>query len=386
MTARTPHVLIVGAGMTGATIARSLADDRERVGIRCDVTVVDSRQHVAGNCHTEIDETGALRHVYGPHIFHTSDAEVVKFVNEFSGWQRYEHRVKAYAADGQVYSMPVNLHTIGQLWGRALIAEEAKALVEADRVACDDPKNFEQAALATIGRRLYETFFEGYTTKQWGVHPSALPASTFKRLPVRFDYDDRYFNDTFQAMPVHGYTRFVEQVLDHPGIRVVLGARVDDVRRQTVYDHVVWTGPIDAFFDYEAGDLPYRTLEFKHATLSSQGTSVINYTSKTEAATRTTEHRLLDPRRQGDETATTLTTEYSRAAGREDILYYPMRLRGVEKTIEDYERLAGEVADRVTFAGRLGTFKYMDMAPCIAEALATAPSVALKAHTNRSSK
>jgi UDP-galactopyranose mutase len=252
----TSRYLMVGAGLSGAVIGRRLAE------AGAEVTVVDARPHVAGNCHTLRDsETGVLVHVYGPHIFHTDDAEVWDYVNRFETFLPYRNRVKATVA-GRVYSLPVNLHTINQFFGLALRPDEARALIEAKAdTSIRDPQTFEEQALRFVGPELYEAFFKGYTIKQWGCAPSELPASILKRLPVRFNYDDNYFFHRFQGMPKDGYTAMVGRILDHPRISVHLDNRF--ARGEAgAYDHVFYSGPLDGWFDYELGRLgTYRYLD-----------------------------------------------------------------------------------------------------------------------------
>jgi len=234
------HLLMVGAGLSGAVIGRHLAEAGYTI------TVVDARDHVAGNCHTLRDpETGVLVHVYGPHIFHTDDAEVWDYVNRYETFLPYKNRVKT-TSGGAVYSLPVNLHTINQFFGRTMRPDEAHAFITEEQAdtSIEDPQTFEEQAMRFVGKDLYEAFFKGYTTKQWGCHPSELPASILKRLPVRFNYDDNYFFHQFQGMPETGYTAMVERILDHPAIEVKLGTTFS--RDQAAgYDHVFYSGPLD---------------------------------------------------------------------------------------------------------------------------------------------
>ena len=241
--------LMVGAGLSGAVIGRHLAEAGH------DVSVVDARAHIGGNCHTERDpETGVLVHVYGPHIFHTDDAEVWDYVNAYQTFLPYKNRVKA-TTGGAVYSLPVNLHTINQFFGKTMRPDEARAFIEEQAdTSINDPQTFEEQALRFVGPDLYEAFFKGYTEKQWGCSPTELPASILKRLPVRFNYDDNYFFHRFQGMPEHGYTPMVEAILDHPGITVSLSTPFDPAMKAE-HDHIVWSGPLDGYFDYDLGRL-----------------------------------------------------------------------------------------------------------------------------------
>ncbi|THD83745.1 UDP-galactopyranose mutase [Aliigemmobacter aestuarii] len=356
------HCLMVGAGLSGAVIGRALAETGHRID------VIDARAHVAGNCHTERDaETGVMVHVYGPHIFHTDDAEVWAYVNRFMPFRPFVNRVKA-TTGGAVYSLPVNLHTINQFFGRTLRPDEARAFIEARAdLSIADPQSFEEQALRFVGPELYAAFFKGYTTKQWGCSPRDLPASILKRLPVRFSYDDNYFSHRFQGMPEGGYTAMVESILDHPNIAVTLG---HEVRREDAagYDHVFYSGPLDGWFGHDLGRLGYRTLDFERFTANGdwQGCAVMNYCDETVPYTRITEHKHFSPWETHE--ASVLYREYSRACGPEDIPYYPIRLIDEKELLRRYIARAG--AERgVTFVGRLGTYRYLDMDVTIREAL-----------------
>ena len=354
--------LMVGAGLSGAVIGRMLAEAGHRV------RVVDSRPHIAGNCHTERDAaTGVLVHVYGPHIFHTDDAEVWDYVNRFAAFMPYRNRVKT-TSQGQVFSLPVNLHTINQFFRRTLRPDEARAFIAAKAdTSIADPQTFEEQALRFVGRELYEAFFKGYTVKQWGVEPSALPASILKRLPLRFNYDDNYFFHRFQGMPREGYTPMVAAILDHPDIAVTLGTTFDRAAAGD-YAHVFYSGPIDGWFGYELGRLGYRTLDFERfaATGDWQGCAVMNYGDPEVPWTRITEHKHFAPWEEHE--GTVLYREYSRACGPDDIPYYPIRMVAEKAMLTRYvERARAERG--VTFVGRLGTYRYLDMDVTIREAL-----------------
>ena len=355
-------LLMVGAGLSGAVIGRTLAEAGHRI------TIVDARDHVAGNCHTERDpDTGVLVHRYGPHIFHTDDDEVWAYVQGFETFLPYKNRVKT-TSGGAVYSLPINLHTINQFYGKTLRPAEARAFInEIADTSIDDPRTFEEQALRFVGPDLYEAFFKGYTTKQWGCHPSELPASILRRLPVRFNYDDNYFFHKYQGMPRSGYTAMVERILDHPAIDVHLGTSFarDDA---AAYDHVFYSGPLDGYFDYELGRLGYRTLDFERfiSTGDWQGCAVMNYGDVDVPYTRITEHKHFAPWESHD--ATVCYREYSRACGEDDIPYYPIRLVNEKKLLGEYMALA-ESRENVTFVGRLGTYRYLDMDVTIREAL-----------------
>lgn len=359
---------MVGAGLSGAVIGRALAEAGHKV------SVVDQRGHVAGNCHTERDTgTGVLIHRYGPHIFHTDDAQVWDYVNGFTPFLPYKNRVKS-TVGGQVYALPVNLHTINQFYGKTFRPDEARAFIATQGEPIAAPANFEEQALAMIGRGLYEAFFKGYTEKQWGCSPTALPASILKRLPVRFNYDDNYFAHRFQGMPAAGYTVLVENILDHPGIDVHLNSGFDPAQAPD-WDHVFWAGPLDGFFDYRLGRLGYRTLDFQEFRSAGdwQGCAVMNYGDPGVPFTRITEHKHFAPWEAHE--GSVLYREFSRACDPGDIPYYPIRLVAEKTLLGDYvaaAQAADQGAGNVTFVGRLGTYRYLDMDVTIREALDTA--------------
>ncbi|MEL6646093.1 MAG: UDP-galactopyranose mutase [Pseudomonadota bacterium] len=358
-------LLMVGAGLSGAVIGRHLAEAGHQI------TIVDARDHIAGNCHTERDgDTGVLVHKYGPHIFHTDDAEVWAYVNKFETFLPYKNRVKT-TSGGAVYSLPINLHTINQFYGRTMRPDEAKDFIEAQAdTSIDDPQTFEEQALRFVGPDLYEAFFKGYTQKQWGCSPTELPASILKRLPVRFNYDDNYFFHQFQGMPETGYTAMVERILNHPSIDVHLGTKWD--RSQAAdYDHVFYSGPLDGYFDFELGRLGYRTLDFERFTYEGdyQGCAVMNYGEVQVPYTRITEHKHFSPWESHE--GSVCYREFSRECGPEDIPYYPIRLMDEKAMLAEYVEKA-QKAENVTFVGRLGTYRYLDMDVTIREALDTA--------------
>ena len=356
--------LLVGAGLSGAVIARVLAEAGHRA------TVIDTRDHIGGNCHTERDpDTGVLIHVYGPHIFHTDDAEVWDYVNGFTRFLPYKNRVKT-TAQGQVFSLPINLHTINQFYGKTFRPDEARAFIETQAdTSIRAPQTFEEQALRFVGPDLYEAFFKGYTQKQWGCSPTELPASILKRLPVRFNYDDNYFFHRFQGMPEQGYTPMIAAILDHPGI---------DVHLETPYapemadrhDHMFWSGPLDGYFGYRLGRLGYRTLDFERFTDQGdwQGCAVMNYGDVDVPWTRITEHKHFSPWESHD--GTVCYREFSRACTPDDIPYYPIRLVEEKAMLAEYETLA-RATTGVRFTGRLGTYRYLDMDVTIREALDT---------------
>lgn len=365
---------IVGAGFSGAVIARELAFAGYKVN------VFDARSHVAGNCHTERDtETNVMVHVYGPHIFHTSNERVWSYVQQFDEFMPFINRVKSIYND-RVYSLPINLMTINAFFGKTFNPQQAIEFMDSigDK-SIADPQTFEEQALRFVGKELYEAFFKGYTQKQWGMHPSELPASILKRLPVRFNYDDNYYASKFQGIPKHGYTHIVERMLDHPNIELNLNSLFS--REQSVdYEHVFYSGPIDAWFGYSEGRLGYRTLDFaveRHEG-DYQGNAVINYGNKEVPYTRISEHKHFAPWEQHDKTL--IYKEYSRLCGVNDTPYYPIRLVKDKTQLGRYVELANTERN-VTFVGRLGTYRYLDMHITIEEALNVAEKF-LQAHSN----
>lgn len=356
---------IAGAGFSGAVLAQELA----QAGYQ--VEVFDTRDHVAGNCHSARDpETGVMVHTYGPHIFHTSNEKVWNYVRRFDEFMPFTNRVKAITK-GRVFSLPINLLTINQFFGKTFNPREAQAFLESiGDQSIAEPQTFEEQALRFVGKDLYDAFFKGYTTKQWGMHPSQLPASILKRLPVRFNYDDNYYASTFQGMPKHGYTAIVERMLDHPNITLHLSTRFERSMRGE-YAHVFYSGPIDAWFDHSEGRLGYRTLDFKSERHNGdfQGNPVINYCDEDVPWTRISEHKHFSPWENHDNTV--IFREYSRYCEEGDTPYYPIRLANDKSQLGRYIALAQD-EQKVTFVGRLGTYRYLDMHVTIGEALDTA--------------
>lgn len=354
--------LIVGAGFSGAVIGRELAEARHQV------IIIDQRNHIAGNCYTKRDaKTQVMEHVYGPHIFHTSDEEVWMYINRHGQFKSYINRVKT-TYQGQVYSLPINLHTINQFYKKAFNPTEAKKWINSIADSqIQEPQNFEEQALKFVGKDLYEAFFKGYTEKQWGCDPKELPASILKRLPVRFNYDDNYFSHKYQGIPINGYTPIVASILNHPNITVQLKTSYDHVQAQE-FDHTIWTGQLDQWFNYSEGHLGYRTLDFEklEAEGDFQGTAVMNYGDGNVPYTRISEHKHFTP--WEDHEKTIYFKEFSRVCGKEDIPYYPIRLVTDKALLKQYVDLAKKER-KVTFAGRLGTYRYMDMDVTIKEAL-----------------
>ena len=362
------QILLVGAGLSCAVIGRALAE----AGHQC--RIIDARDHIGGNCYTRRDsDTGVMMHVYGPHIFHTDDEDVWTYVNSFTEFMPFQNRVKS-TTQGGVYSLPVNLLTINQFFGKTMGPDEARAfLVEQGDTSITDPQSFEEQALRFVGRDLYEAFFKGYTEKQWGCSPTELPASILKRLPVRFNYDDNYFFHKFQGMPRDGYTPMIEAILDHPGITVELNTPYTPDMAGTA-DHVFWSGPLDGFFDYDLGRLGYRTLDFEQFSHQGdyQGCAVMNYGDRDVPFTRITEHKHFAPWENHE--GSVCYREFSRACGPEDIPYYPIRLVDEQSLLGEYVARA-ETLQGVTFVGRLGTYRFLDMDVTIREAMDTASLV-----------
>jgi len=358
---RPRHIAIVGAGFSGAVIARELAEAGHRVD------VFDSRPHVAGNCHTERQDDDVMVHVYGPHIFHTAHEHVWQYMNRFGTMMPYNHKVKA-TTQGKVFSLPVNLLTINQFFGKTFTPAEAEAFITSiGDQSITDPQSFRDQGLRFVGPELYAAFFDGYTRKQWGVDPVELPASILARLPVRFNYDDSYFNHPYQAIPRDGYTPIVANILDHPGITVTLGV-VKSRADLAGADHVVWSGPIDAYFGFEHGRLGYRTLDFERQVHDGdfQGCAVMNYGDPDVPYTRITEHKHFAPWETHQKTVT--YHEYSRLADPNDVPYYPIRLVKEKGQLQQYVHEVGKLSN-ITFVGRLGTYRYLDMDVTIHEAL-----------------
>ncbi|WOD14034.1 UDP-galactopyranose mutase [Paraburkholderia kirstenboschensis] len=355
-------VCVVGAGFTGAVIAHELA----RSGYRVDV--VEERAHVAGNCHTARDaRTDIMVHVYGPHIFHTDDEEVWTYVNRFGRFGPFVNRVKA-VCKGKVYSLPINLHTINQLLGTNFTPQEARAWVQQCTTQSDGaPTSFEEQALNVVGPDIYRTFLYGYTRKQWGTEPAQLPASILRRLPVRFNYNDNYYHSAYQGIPVDGYTSLVERMLDDARIHVSLNNRFDASLRDE-YRHIFYSGSLDAWFGYALGRLGYRTLRFEtvRGTGDLQGNAVINYCDEDVPWTRSYEHKHFAPWESHEESI--LYREYSAECGPGDVPFYPIRLLRERELLGRYVARANEERG-VSFVGRLGTYRYIDMDAAIREAL-----------------
>lgn len=364
--------LIVGAGFAGCTVARELAD----AGLR--VLVIDMRPHIAGNAYDEVDAHGVMVHRYGPHIFHTNSERVWRFLSQFTEWRHYEHRVMG-VVEGKTYPFPINLDTLNQLYGLALDEAGAVAFFERVREPRDPVRTSEDVVLNSVGRDLYEKFFLNYTRKQWGMDPSQLKAGVAARIPVRTNTDDRYFTDTFQAMPLRGYTRLFEAMLDHPNISVELGIDFEELREQSGFEHVVYTGPIDAYFQHRFGRLPYRSLRFDHEHLATtdqfQAVGTVNYPND-EAYTRITEFKHLTGQSCP---GTSIVREFPEAEGDP---YYPIPCEAGEALFQRYDSLAQNEKD-VTFVGRLAQYRYYNMDQVVGAALSAAHKILERSHANR---
>jgi UDP-galactopyranose mutase len=354
--------LIVGAGFAGAVIAERLA-----AGSGKTVLLVDRRTHIGGNAYDHLDAAGVLVHQYGPHIFHTNSSEIFDYLSRFTAWRPYEHRVLA-DVDGRLVPMPINRTTLNALYGVDLKSDEqAEAFLKARAEPVEVVRTSRDVVVSQVGRELYETFFQGYTRKQWGMDPSELDKAVAARVPARFNTDDRYFTDTFQAMPKDGYTKMFEAMLDHPNIDVQTGVDFDDVRNDLVYDRLVFTGPIDEYFDHRYGALPYRSLRFRHETLDQewfQTVGVVNYPDEATPYTRITEYKHLTGQTHRK---TSLTYEFPSAEGDP---YYPVPRPENQALFKKYEALALQTPE-VTFVGRLATYRYYNMDQVTGQALAT---------------
>jgi UDP-galactopyranose mutase len=356
--------LIVGAGFAGSVLAERLASQH---GAR--VLLIDRRPHVGGNAYDEPNEAGILYHKYGPHIFHTNSDQVWDYLSQFTEWRPYEHRVRAMVRD-KLVPIPINRTTLNALFGLDLKTDEDAAEYLASRAEpVENIKTSEDVVINAVGRELYELFFQGYTRKQWGLDPSELDKQVTSRIPTRTNTDDRYFGDTHQAMPLHGYTKMFEKMLDHPLIEVRTGVDFAELRPHAheIADHIIFTGPIDEYFDFRFGKLPYRSLKFDHQTLSEewhQPIAVVNYPDPNVPYTRISEYKHLTGQ---DSAVTTITYEYPSAEGDP---YYPIPRPENQSLYKRYEALA-DSTEGVTFVGRLATYRYYNMDQIVGQALAT---------------
>ena len=366
--------LVVGAGFAGSVIAERLA-----AGSNKSVMLIDRRAHVAGNAYDRHDDAGVLFHQYGPHIFHTNSDEIVRYLSRFTGWRTYEHRVLA-SVGGQLVPIPINRTTLNKLYGLDLTTEEeAEAFLKARAEPVERIQTSEDVVISAVGRELYETFFQGYTRKQWGIDPSGLDKSVTSRVPTRTNTDDRYFSDSFQAMPKLGFTHMFENIVDHENITLELETDFADVRDEVLYDRLVFTGPIDEFFDHRFGKLPYRSLRFVHETHDVeqfQPVAVVNYPHPDVPYTRVSEYKHLTGQKHPK---TSITFEYPSAEGDP---YYPIPRAENQALYKQYEALAAERPD-VSFVGRLATYKYYNMDQVCGQALATYRRLAAREQQGR---
>ncbi|MFC3204651.1 UDP-galactopyranose mutase [Aquamicrobium soli] len=352
--------LIVGAGFAGSVLAERIASQRQE-----SVLLIDRRSHVGGNAYDCYDEAGILVHLYGPHIFHTNSAAIAGYLSQFTAWRPYEHRVLA-RVDGKLLPIPINLDTINRLYELDLTSEELEVFFAARRETVEQITTAEDVVVSTVGRELYEKFFQGYTRKQWGRDPSQLSKSVTARVPTRLNRDDRYFGDKFQNMPAGGYTRMFRRMLDNPRIHIMLQADYRAIRDRIPHRRLIYTGAVDEFFDFRFGPLPYRSLSFQHVTLERERTqpvAVINY-PQDEDYTRVTEYKHLTGQVHP---CTSLSYEYPSDTGDP---YYPVPCPENEALYKRYEMLAAQLR-HVWFVGRLATYRYYNMDQVIGQALAT---------------
>jgi len=350
--------LIVGAGFAGSVLAERLAR-----GLDKRVLIVDRRSHIGGNAYDCHDQHGILIHRYGPHIFHTNSAPIFDYLSRFTEWRQYQHRVRA-CVDGRLVPIPINLDTINTLYGLSLDATGMRAFLAGVAEKRDPITTSEDVVVNSVGRELYKKFFRGYTRKQWGLDPSELDAQVTARVPVRFNRDDRYFTDSYQAMPARGFTHMFGNMLDHPNIKIMLNTDYREIRDEIAHDQLIFTGPVDEFFDYEYGRLPYRCLEFKHETHHQpvfQEAPVINYPNE-YAYTRVTEFKYLTGQTHP---STSVVYEFPKAEGDP---YYPIPRPDNAALYKKYRELADATAD-VHFVGRLATYRYYNMDQVVAQAL-----------------
>jgi UDP-galactopyranose mutase len=352
--------LIVGAGFAGSVLAERLAR-----GAGQKVLLLDKRPHIGGNAYDHYNEHGILVHKYGPHIFHTNSYQVFEYLSEFTEWRSYEHRVSA-SVDGQLLPIPINLDTLNGLYGRHMSSDEAAAYLMSVAEKKEQIRNSEDVVVSKVGRDLYLKFFRNYTRKQWGMDPSELDAAVAARIPVRLNRDGRYFTDTYQAMPQHGFTRMFENMLDHSSIKILLNADYREVKREVQFKHLIYTGPIDEFFDCRFGPLPYRSLKFKHETINKevfQPAAVVNYPNE-HLYTRITEFKYLTGQ---EHPKTSIVYEFPTDEGDP---YYPVPRPENQEIYRKYQSLA-EAVPNVNFVGRLATYKYYNMDQVTGQALAT---------------
>jgi UDP-galactopyranose mutase len=352
--------LIVGAGFAGSVLAERLASQSDKK-----ILIIDKRDHIAGNAYDYYNNDGILIHKYGPHIFHTNSKEVFEYLGQFTEWRPYEHKVLA-SVDGQLVPIPINLNTINQLYGLQLNSSEVEDFFASKAEKVSGVKTSEDVVVSKVGRELYEKFFRGYTKKQWDLDPSELDASVTARVPTRTNRDDRYFTDTYQAMPLHGYTNMFQKMLSHPNIKVMLNTDYKDIIDFIPFRNMIFTGPVDEYFDYCYGKLPYRSLEFKFETVNKevyQPTGTVNYPNE-QLYTRITDFKYLTGQQHSK---TAIVYEYPKAEGDP---YYPVPRPENAELYKKYQQLATSL-ENVWFVGRLATYKYYNMDQVVAQALST---------------
>lgn len=360
------NLIIVGAGLFGSVMAEQAASAGYRV------CVIEQRSHIGGNCYSEFDpETGINVHKYGPHIFHTSNEKIWQYVNRFTRFTQYRHKALSKVSS-TMYSIPINLSTINKFYDVEFTPDQAQDFLNSKKVKFDKPSNFEEQALSLVGNDLYQTFIYGYTKKQWGIDPRELPASVARRLPVRTNYNDRYYNDLYEAMPVDGYTPMFENMLSHPNIHLLLGVKWQEVRDQIRFDQlVVYSGPIDQYHDYCFGHLSWRTLDFEfrvEPTSDFHGAAQVNFPEESVPWTREIEHRHFHPERRVSSEQTIIGREFSRAAAPDDVPYYPINTAKDQEILKKYQGLTLSNPNRI-IGGRLGEYMYYDMHQVIGSSL-----------------
>ena len=352
--------LIVGAGFAGATLAERLAAGSDKK-----VLLIDKRPHIAGNAYDCLDKAGVLIHQYGPHIFHTNAERIFEYLSRFTKWRPYEHRVLAHV-DNKLLPVPINLTTLNQLYGLNMTPDEAEKFLESRAEPVEKIMTSADVVISKVGTDLYEKFFRGYTRKQWGLDPSELDKTVTARVPTRTTSDDRYFNDTIQFMPLDGYTKLFEKMLSHPNITIKLGTDFKDIKDNISFNHLVYTGPIDEYFSYCYGKLPYRSLKFVHKTVDMQNfqtVAVVNYPTENVEYTRITEYKHLTGQKHPK---TSLTWEFPSDIGDP---YYPIPRPENHELYKKYEAL-GNSTPNTTFIGRLGSYRYYNMDQVVGQALA----------------
>src|SRR5579884_293629 len=371
--------LVVGAGFAGCVISERLARVLNRR-----VLLIDKRPHIGGNAYDHYNDHGILVHKYGPHIFHTNSRPVFEYLSQFTEWRQYEHRVVA-SVDGQLVPIPINLDTINRLYGLNLNSQQVEEFFRSVAEPVEQVRTSEDVVISRVGRELYQKFFRNYTRKQWGLDPSELDASVTSRVPVRTNRDDRYFGDTYQAMPLHGYTRMFENMLDHPNIKIMLNTDFQEIQGELPVKEIIYTGPVDEFFDYRFGKLPYRSLLFKHETHNRetyQPAPVVNYPNE-HPYTRVTEFKYLTGQ---EHPKTSIVYEFPMDEGDP---YYPVPRPENYEIYKKYKALV-DATPGVHFVGRLATYQYYNMDQVTAQALtlfgkikAESPEISTEIYTKR---